>query len=523
MSAMDTYVEAIVRRAREPMEPHGFEPDWADQPRRHKYYPGAEHHPLPSAEPLSGTLGEGLTPDGNANATGRWSPESLSSLLLDSYGLTGRRLAVHGNPDLKGMPWYPSATWSRGTASGGGLYPLEIYWVAGAGGSLTPGVYNYSAPHHSMQRLLTGDVTGHVHRALPEGTPYNGQYLLVSVKFWKNSFKYNSFSYHAVTMDLGTLLGTWRTSARAAGLDLRPHLWFDEPALDRLLGVAPEDESVMAVVPLPWWGSDPEVPSRPTGIPSVRLPESERSRATVRFSQVVGAHEQTLDVPAAEPDPERLGGARAVAPPSSGEPDHRLPEPRPLDMPVTTALRERRSSFGRFSASRPMSTQDLSTVLSAADGATGLLNGTGTSRLSVFVNHVVGLAPGAYDHLPEEVALRPVREGPVADFLQSNYFLNNYNLEQCAAVLTVVARPTAVTSAVGPRGYRLVNAEVGAVTQSVYLACAALGLGCGAALGFDNVSYRDELRIEDRHEWPLLILMVGHERQGQPEFVYRNV
>lgn len=170
-----------------------------------------------------------------------------------------------------------------------------------------------------------------------------------------------------------------------------------------------------------------------------------------------------------------------------------------------------------------MSTQDLSTVLSAADGATGLLNGTGTSRLSVFVNHVVGLAPGAYDHLPEEVALRPVREGPVADFLQSNYFLNNYNLEQCAAVLTVVARPTAVTSAVGPRGYRLVNAEVGAVTQSVYLACAALGLGCGAALGFDNVSYRDELRIEDRHEWPLLILMVGHERQGQPEFVCRNV
>ena len=76
---------------------------------------------------------------------------------------------------------------------------------------------------------------------------------------------------------------------------------------------------------------------------------------------------------------------------------------------------------------------------------------------------------------------------------------------------------------VGPRGYRRVNAEVGAVTQSVYLACAALDVGCGAALGFDNVSYQEELQITDETEWPLLILMIGHEREGQPEFVYRNV
>lgn len=522
MSAVDTYVEAIVRRAREPMEPHGFEPDWADQPRRHKYYPDAEHHPLPSAVPLPGTLEEGLDPGRDTNATGRWSVESLSSLLLDSYGLTGRRLAVHSNPDLRGMPWYPSATWSRGTASGGGLYPLEIYWVAGAGGPLTPGVYNYSSPHHSMQRILTGDVSAHVHRALPEGTPYSGQYLLVSVKLWKNSFKYNSFSYHAVTMDLGTLLGTWRTSARAAGLDLRPRLWFDEPALDRLLGVDPADESVMAVIPLPWQDGGPADPSLQTGTPSVRIPESERSRATVSFSQVAEAHEQTLDAPAVEPAPHQLEGVRGLAF-SSGGAEHRLPEPRPLDTSVTTALRERRSSFGRFSASTRMEPQDLSTVLAAADRATGLVGGAGTSRMSVFANHVADLEPGAYDHVSGTAVLRPVREGPVAEFLQSNYFLNNYNLEQCAAVLTVVARPTAVTSAVGPRGYRLVNAEVGAVTQSVYLACAALGIGCGAALGFDNVSYRDELRIEDRHEWPLLILMIGHERKGQPEFVYRNV
>ena len=522
MSVVDSYAEAIVRRAREPMEPQGFEPDWADQPRRHKYYPGAEHYSLPSATPLPGTLDEGLDPGRSAEATGRWSAEALSALLLDSYGLTGRRLAVHGNPDLRGMPWYPSATWSRGTASGGGLYPLEIYLVTGPGGPLTPGVYNYSSPHHSMQRLLTGDVTAHVHRALPDGTPHTGQYLLVSVKFWKNSFKYNSFCYHAVTMDLGTLLGTWRTSARAAGRALRPYLWFDEPALDQLLGLDHQDESVMAVVPLPWEGSRPGPPSLPARVPSVGLEERERSRETVGFSWVTEVHEQALNAPAVEPAPEQLEEARGVPLPSSGATDHQLPEPRLIEVPVASALRERRSSFGRFSSSPPLAEEDLSTILRAADRSATLLGEVGTSRLSVFANHVAGLSPGAYDHLPEG-ALRPVREGSEAEFLQRNYFLNNYNLEQCAAVITVMGSLTAMTSAVGPRGYRLVNAEVGAVAQSVSLACAALGVGCGAALGFDNVSYRDELRVEDRQEWPLLILMVGHERAGQPEFVYRNV
>lgn len=521
MTAVDTYVDAIVRRAREPMEPRGFEPDWGDQPRRHKYYPGAPHHPLPPTGPLPGSVHDGLR--AGEEGEGRWTLDTLSALLRDSYGLTGRRLAVHGNPDLRGMPWFPSATWSRGVASGGGLYPLEVYWVTGASGPLTPGIYNYSTPHHSMQRLLAGEVTGDVRAALPSEARGTDQYLLISVKFWKNSFKYNSFSQHAVTMDVGTLLGSWRVAARAAGLVLRPHLWFDGPALDRLLGLDSLDESVLAVVPLPWEGGEgPRPAGTPVGQAAVSLTESERSRAVARFPQVVEVHQEILSAPWEPPGEHALANARALPPEPSADP-HRLPAPRPLDVPVTTALRERRSSFGRFSSNPPLELRDLATILSAADDASRLLDGTGLSRVSVFANHVDGLPAGSYDFAPREGELRPVAERRVADFLQRNYFLNNYNLEQCAAVLTVVARPKAAVAAVGPRGYRRVNAEVGALTQSVYLACAALGVGCGAALGFDNVSYQEELRIADEDEWPLLILMIGHERGGQPEFVYRNV
>lgn len=517
MTAVDTYIDAIVRRAREPMEPRGFEPDWGDQPRRHKYYPGAVRLPLPPSSPLPGSLGRGLGSEGE----GEWTLPRLSSLLRDSYGLTGRRLAVHGNPDLRGMPWFPSATWSRGVASGGGLYPLEVYWVSGPSGPLPPGIYNYSTPHHSMQRLLAGDVTPHVRAALPRDARDTDQYLLISVKFWKNSFKYNSFCYHAVTMDVGTLLGTWSIAARAAGLSLKPLFWFDEPALDELLGLDSGDESVLAVVPLPWTGSDPRSAATPVGRPSVKITESERSREVVRFSQVLDVHREILGSSRAEPDEAGLAKARALPAPAATS--RRLPPPAPLDVPVTTTLRERRSGFGRFSAERPLAQRDLSAILTAAGDASTLLNDTGLTRVSVFANHVADLPAGSYDFATREGELRSVQEHSVAEFLQRNYFLNNYNLEQCAAVVTVVARPAAVTEVVGPRGYRLVNAEVGAVTQSVYLACAALGVGCGAALGFDNVSYREELRITDETEWPLLILMIGHERGGQPEFVYRNV
>ena len=52
--------------------------------------------------------------------------------------------------------------------------------------------------------------------------------------------------------------------------------------------------------------------------------------------------------------------------------------------------------------------------------------------------------------------------------------------------------------AVGDRGYRLVNATIGAVAQNVYIAAAALGLGCGVALGFDNVSYIEQLGLARR-------------------------
>jgi SagB-type dehydrogenase family enzyme len=517
------YADAIMWRGRVYMEPVDFTPNWPDQPRKGKFYPGAVSFPLPDGNvPGTATVEAGLGPGDGA----RFTLPLLGGMLKDSYGLLARRLAVQANTDLGALPYYPSANWSRGTASGGGLYPVSIYWVTGASGPAMPGIYYYSHDHHAMQRLLVGDVTAGMREVLggPAAGTATDQFLVLGIKYWQNSFKYNSFSYHAVSMDIGTVIQTWRTWARAQGLDLAPTLWFDEERLSRLLGVPGEEEGLFAVVPLAWDAPPPSGCVAPqagkAASVAVTRADVERSRRVRTFETLQLMHRTTTEHAAARP----LAGALAAAAPTPAGPGEPvpLPAPQPLTMNVRTALRRRRSSFGRFDAQRPIEPAQLAATLAAMEAAT-VDSDAGEEKilkLYTFINHVRGIRPGAYEYEPATNALRLVKAGPPGAFLQRNYFLSNYNLEQAGAVIVPVVRTTAVLDAVGDRGYRLVGATIGAAAQSCYTAAAALDVGCGAALGFDNISFIEELGLGDTGEAPLLILLIGHERPGSADFRY---
>ncbi|HJX88140.1 MAG TPA: hypothetical protein VJ277_11310, partial [Gemmatimonadales bacterium] len=146
------YAAAIMHRGRIPMDPADFVPNWPDGPRKAKFYPGTDDLPLPdSGYPGHATLDRGLAQAGAPEAG--FDLATLSGMLRDSYGLTGRRLAVQANTDLSALPFYPLANWSRGSAAGGGLYPVSIYWVSGPSGPVLPGVHYYDTRRHAMQRL----------------------------------------------------------------------------------------------------------------------------------------------------------------------------------------------------------------------------------------------------------------------------------------------------------------------------------------------------------------------------------
>ncbi|WP_407111818.1 nitroreductase family protein (plasmid) [Streptomyces sp. DSM 116494] len=536
------YAHAVLHRGRVPMEPTDHVVNWADGPRKGKYYPHAEAFALPGTEELpdvpvapglltgAGGPGEGTggLAHGDAGPAGFTLP-LLSAMLKDSYGLTGRRLGVQANSDLPGLPFYTHANWSRGTAGGGGLYPMTIHWASGPAAPVLPGLHHYDVHRHAMTRLLAGDVTGRVREALGPDAPDEAldtdQYLVLGVKYWQNSFKYNSFSFHVVCTDLGTLVQTWRVWAAARGLRVAPMLWFDEPGLNRILGVTGEEETVFAVVPLRWDGPAPRRNGPRTGPrhrPSVRHRDRERSRTLLDFTALTAMHAATCARAADRPAPGALAAAAAL-PVDAGGVRTPLPPPVLPETGLRRTLRRRRSSFGRFDARRRVGAGALSAVLAACAG-TRLAGDTDPSgdirlaRLYVFVNHVEGVGPGAYVYDPGRGDLRLVAEGRQGTFLQRNYFLANYNLEQAGAVLVPTVRTTAVLDALGDRGYRLAVGTAGAVSQSFYLAASALELGAGVALGFDNVSFVERLGLSAGDEAPLLIMALGHERPGPADF-----
>lgn len=532
MTATATYVHDILRRARVPMPPFDYDVPWEDQPRRYKVYPGTQSIPLARhAPPSDRTLGYALGgPDDEGVAA--FDLDSLGSMLWHSYGLSDRRIVVHRNDDVPAMPWYDRAVWGRGTASGGGLYPIEVYLVTSGEQGLVPGIYNWNSARHSLSRLATGNYVGRVEDSLGPYATGAGSYLLLTIKFWQNAFKYNSFAPHVTAMDIGTVLSTWRLWCRNQGLPLRAHLWFDEHELNSLLDVDGFAESAVAAVPVPM-GRDGAVTGRHSRPPRHLAHEKSLAPRSFQVSDDIqaeilaasaGDSPWQMPVPPPTTPPDRLGEGTGV----------RIALPaQPLgEAPLHEVLLTRRSSFGRFAADPPLGQGHLRSVLDAVNVANDGFGVVGELpddliRTWVCATNVEGVPKGIYRYEETTGELSQTLEAGLELFLQGNYFLRNYDMARIAAVVVLTARPGRIIDHYGPRGLRLQNAAVGAATQYGYLAAAALGVGCGAALGFDNTSYGEAFgtaSLAADHtatEWPMLILMLGHEDAVDAHIEYR--
>lgn len=496
------YVEAVHARARAPLEPPGFTPNWADQPYRYKRYAGAERTLLPLCPPID----EPGDPAGRAD---------VAEMLRLSYAPLSRRVDVTCNDDVLDRTRYAGAVWGRGAASGGGLYPLEIYWVCGADGPLPAGVYHYAPAHHALERLAVGDLTRQVREATmgDRVAAESSQFLVISARLWRNAFKYHNFSYYVVSQDVGALLGTWQ----AIDPRLRPVLWFADEKVNRLLGLDTENESAFAVVPLPFGARAvaPAVPDAPADAPAVAARAIERSRVVRRFPRTDAVHRAALVTTQPRPAP----GVRAAAPEPPG--GLALPADRLPDLGTPAVLLMRRSSFGRFAARPTLPAGHLGTLLAAMAHARGRpsdldpAGGSGLTRFMVVANHVAGVAAGCYSYDSAGSRLSTVADtAPSGPYLQRSYQLVNYDMGQVAAIVAIVGRPAAALDHFGERGLRVLNAEAGAVAQTGYLAAAVLGIGCGAVLGLDNLAMNDLLKLTDTDERTLLFLLVGRDRGG---------
>ena len=475
------YAHAILHRGRVPMEPTDFVPNWADRPRKGKYYPrrrGVRRCPAPgpAVHRRPDRPAAGQAPGRHGTPARPASPCRCSAAMLrDSYGLIGRRLGVQANTDLAG------AAASTPTPTGrGARRPAAGSTRSASTGS--PG----RRPAHPGRLLLrrpparrTAAAAGRRRhrprcarrRSARRQAPDTDQFLLLGVKYWQNSFKYNSFSLprgHAWTS--APLLQTWRIWARARGLRRRAGAVVRRARLSR---TARRDAA-----------------RRRASSRSSRCAGTGRRRRRTRPAHRPPAHRPVRPAPrprtlpdaaglrrrdractprpgraADRPRPGALAAAGRAARAGRRRPRRRCPRPAARRTPVCAGRCATGAAASAAStAGRPVTAAELVRGAGRLRRGRALAGDTDRpatcrlARLYVFVNHVEGVAPGA-TRTTRTAATAPGRPRAArATFLQRNYFLANYNLEQAGAVLVPTVRTTAVLDAVGDRGYRLPSA-----------------------------------------------------------------
>ncbi len=540
------YANAAFKRATEPLAPPDFIPDWSDHPSLYTIYEHAERLYLPLERPgkllsLEQVLKYIAMPEKQCIQERTLPMEDLAMMLYFAHGVLSRRLKIH--PDQKAemvAKYYSTDLYARGTSSGGGLYPTEIYWACGTGNTVAPGIYHYDNAHHALAHLSTGDATSIVQAAtfMHPATLKTNQFLLVTLNFWKNTFKYNNYGYHVMTQDLGALLCSLWFLAIGLHIDWRPLFWYQDEQLNKLLGLQTDSESVFAIIPLP----TSTMPSIQT-MPSAILGELDRSsappmqfqRSKTRTTFAMGKHAHRSTLLADDSLPDTIASAQATI--HTEEKTASTNKPIPLPPPALANLQQdlletfqmRRSSFGTFSASPPLSQAELATLLYAGSLVRDYSSDVKDSakippftQQAVFINSVEGIKRGVYNYDDTAHSLTLIREAETALFLQQHYLLQNYSLAEAAAVIAVIGNLENMLAIYGNRGYRLLNAEAGLVAQSLYMVSTGLSLACGAALGFDNTALNEVLGLESGQK-TLIFVLVGHELIHTGDVDYRLV
>jgi SagB-type dehydrogenase family enzyme len=206
--------------------------------------------------------------------------------------------------------------------------------------------------------------------------------------------------------------------------------------------------------------------------------------------------------------------------PSGGQGAEAIKLPPPVKtggMSLAEALTVRRTvrSFG----SRPLSLAQVSQLLWGADGTSdprGLRTAPSagaTYPLDLYLvageRGVAGLAAGVYHYQVAAHALTLVAPGD-ARAAVARASLHQSWMTQAPVMVVITGEYRRCTGRYGERGVRYTHMEVGNVSQNLFLAAEALGLGAGIVGAFEDKALAQALRLPAAHE-PLLVMPVGYK------------
>jgi SagB-type dehydrogenase family enzyme len=494
-----------------------WEVDWEDAPLPYKLYRSLPEVSLSPEVPLKL---EDREPPAKPNL------RKVGHFLWYVYGLTQFSQSVFPVESIDNAANLMQS-YRRFAPSGGALYPNELYIYLKIE-DLPAGLYHYNVAHHRLVMLREGNFDSYIARALGNRCDISSCFgtVFVSTMFWKNFFKYNNFSYRLQGLDAGVVIGQLLEAGKRFGFASGVYLQFLDQALNHLLGLSEQEESVYAVIPLSveptiWSKNGGEIAENVSAVELCRELAAIQHKHYVRSQRFkeypmltkmnkVSMLESTQSLRLLEAKESMKDKEKAVA----------LPRVKRLSYDLASACRKRFSPDMDFVLGK-VSQLQLATLLQEATASYTYRNDLDGAhkkhepRVSLYgcLYNVEGIPNGAYHYDSTAHVLRQIQLGDHRLTLQSGMSLDNVNLLQVPFCLHVAGDRQYFKNALGYRGYRIQQMEAGMLVQRLLLAASAIGMGGHPLLGFD-VNLCDEIyQMDPQGKTSLIQIPIGPYRQ----------
>lgn len=144
----------------------------------------------------------------------------------------------------------PNGGRRRPVASGGGLYPLEIYIIADVQDRGQKGLYHYNVHRHGLEELRASVSTSDLQRLGRQGELLveAPAVVLITSLFWRSRFKYGLRGYRFAVLEAGALIQQLSLVAQSLGLGVLPFAGLYDDVVEELCEINGVDESFLNAV-----------------------------------------------------------------------------------------------------------------------------------------------------------------------------------------------------------------------------------------------------------------------------------
>ena len=465
----------------------GHRLDWSNQPRAFKKYAGVDPIPLPGdvrlpEEGLFHLFDEKDLPDRPGEVT----LEDLSKVLLMAYGPTATARYPEGD------------FYFRSAASAGALYPTEVYVATGGVKGLENGLYHFAVRPHGLHPLRAENVMGSLAPIIPScGSETPVVTFFLTAIFFRSAWKYRDRAYRYHLLDTGHVAENLILSLHALGLPCHVTYDFDDEKANRLLGLDPMKEVVLAAVSV-------SSPLEPLAAGSAELaPLSEKIAEASRVSG------REVDYPAIR-EIHRAGTRAGMDP---GSPPDMVGElglsfqgtdwvartsDRPDVMGLGDVLFQRRSH--RNFVKRPVQWDDMTALVEALRAPEYKVSGRTLSWeqtlcIGFLAVGVEGLVPGLYGIDPKKKTYGLIQLGEWGEMM-AKICLDQAWLKNAGVHFLFLSNPDVLDRAWGARAYRYAMMSAGRLGERLYLAATTRGLGCCGIGAFYDLEAAELLRLK---------------------------